>query len=139
MKKRRRCHRDKSTSEEHLANQDACNGVWLTSSNVSTARKHSPLVMLRRDIIQLCTQRKNSCRNVLNYTLEMAVKHRKIASKDAIIRRKESYLTWDSLNSSIKVVPPLKFHHCKHCEREFDAYSKKRDHQKRCRKGKNVN
>jgi hypothetical protein len=35
----------------------------------------------------------------------MAVKHRKIARKEGKIRRKESCLTWDSMNSSPKVVP----------------------------------
>ena len=35
----------------------------------------------------------------------MAVKHPKIAGKDAIFRRKESCLTWDSMNSNLKGVP----------------------------------
>ena len=37
----------------------------------------------------------------------MAVKHPKIAGKDAIFRGKESYWTWDSHNPSSKVVPDL--------------------------------
>ena len=42
---------------------------------------------------------------MLKNTFEMAVKHRLIPGQDAIIRGKESCLTWDSLNSSTKVVP----------------------------------
>ena len=105
IEKRRSSHRSKTTEEEHLASQDACNGLWLTSSYVVSARKHSLLDMHRRDTRKLCTQRKKSWQNVLKRTSEMAVKHPKIAEKSAIIRRKDGYLTWDSMNSNLKGVP----------------------------------
>ena len=105
VKMRRSHHRSATEYGSHFVKQDACNGVLSISSYAASANGRLPPDLHRRDTRIQCIQRKKGWIIALKRTSEMAVKHPKIAEKDAIIRRKESCQTLDSLNSNRKVVP----------------------------------
>ncbi len=105
VKMRRSHHRSATEYGSHFVKQDACNGVLSISSYAASANGRLPPDLHRRDTRIQCTQRKKSWKNAVKSNSEMAVNYRKIARKEAIIRRKDGCQTWDSLNSSPKVVP----------------------------------
>jgi hypothetical protein len=105
IEKRTTCQINENKLEGHLANQDAFNGLYFTSSYAVCAGKRSQRVMHRRDTKKPCIKKEKRRKITLKKTLQLVLQHREFSSKDGIFGRKKSYSTWVSLKQSPKVVP----------------------------------